>query len=62
MQFINRVFLIDDEPMFNLINQKIIYVTKFTKNVYCFTDATTAINELISILDNNPNQFPPVYF
>jgi len=30
MKITNSVFLIDDETMFNLINQKIIYIAKFS--------------------------------
>ncbi len=62
MQNINCVFLIDDEPMFNLINQKIILITKFAENVYDFIDANTAINELTYLLKKQPNHFPQVIF
>lgn len=62
MEYINSVFLIDDEHMFNLINQKIIYITKFTNNVYSYTDASIAIKDLKYLLKNNPHQFPHVIF
>ena len=62
MPIINSVFLIDDEPMFNLINQKIIDISKFSTNTFSYTDASTAVNELIFLLKNNPHQFPQIIF
>ncbi len=62
MQSINSVFLIDDEPMFNLINQKILQITKFTDNVYCYVDASTALNELKQIVYSTPINFPGIIF
>ncbi len=62
MQYINSVFFIDDEPMFNLINRKIMYITKFFDNVSCYNDGSIAINELLNLWNNNPSQFPHVIF
>ncbi len=62
MQSINSVFLIDDEPMFNLINKKILQIAKFTDNVYCYVDASTALNELKQIVYSTPANFPGIIF
>lgn len=62
MQSINSVFLIDDEPMFNLINQKILQITNFADNVYCYADASIALNDLKQIIDSTPINFPGIIF
>ncbi|MDZ4757373.1 MAG: response regulator [Bacteroidota bacterium] len=59
---INSVFLIDDEPMFNLINQKILQIAKFTNNVYCYVDASTALKELRQLIDLDLSSFPNIIF
>ena len=62
MQSINSVFLIDDERMFNLINQKILQITNFDDNVYCYADASIALNDLKQIIDSTPINFPGIIF
>jgi CheY-like chemotaxis protein len=62
MQPINHVFLIDDDPVVNMINKKIINLSNFTAKVTIHTEAKKALAEMNEIIDTDPLGFPDIIF
>ncbi|MCX6188205.1 MAG: response regulator [Bacteroidetes bacterium] len=62
MQPIQSVFLIDDELIVNMINEKIIKNSNSSIEVTKFSDAKVALAQLIHIIETDPDQFPDVIF
>ncbi len=61
MQPINSVLLIDDEPVFNMINERVIQMAKYSPKVSSFIDAGKALDEL-RLLAPEINRFPDFIF
>lgn len=59
---INSVFLIDDDPIVNMINKKIISISNFTPNVITYLGARKALNDLTNFIDTDPDKFPEIIF
>lgn len=57
-----KVFLIDDDRIFNLINEKTISMTNFARCVKAFLLAENALNELRHLSINEPENFPDIIF
>lgn len=62
MQQVNNVLLVDDDLMSNIINKKIIQVSKFTNNVAFYLRASEAIVYLKKLLTIKSADFPNVVF
>jgi CheY-like chemotaxis protein len=62
MQRVNSVLLIDDDPIFNMINKKIIQVARFAAKVTSHIDARDALLELQQYIDAGSSEFPDVIF
>lgn len=62
MRTINSVILIDDDRIFNLINEQTIHSSNFAIRVKAYTNAEVSLKELNDILQNNPEDFPEVIF
>jgi CheY-like chemotaxis protein len=62
MQRVNSVFLIDDDPMFNMINKKIIQVAKFANKVTSYLSARDALTELRQLIETGSSEFPDIIF
>ncbi len=62
MQAIQRVFLIDDDSIVNMINERIIKISNFTASVTCYLEARKALIDLNKIIDTEPDNFPDVIF
>lgn len=56
-----NVFLIDDDPVTNMINTKLIK-KNYNFNVTAFTNAQEALDQLKSWLNSSPDQFPDIIF
>ena len=62
MQQVNSVLLIDDDPMFSMINKKIIQVAKFAIKVTSHVNAKDALIELRQFINSGSSEFPDVIF
>ncbi|HMG15131.1 MAG TPA: response regulator [Saprospiraceae bacterium] len=62
METIKKIFLIDDDKIFNFINSKIISKTFSSINVVAFDNPQIALIELIRITEVNIDDFPDVIF
>jgi len=60
MQNLHSIFLIDDDPVVNMINKKIINMANYTPKVTSFVDAKQALDELNRIIDTDPDDFPEI--
>ncbi len=58
----NLVVLIDDDKTFNFINERIIRMSTFAKNIQSFVNANTALKELKANVATHPEVFPMVIF
>jgi len=62
MSALNRIFLVDDDIICNLIHAKVIENANFSKCVQEFTDPYIALNELQQILNSDPGSLPEIIF
>ncbi len=62
MKSIKRVLLVDDDPMTNLINEKIIHFTKGSSKVGSYLNQGKALDYLKKLVKNDSSQFPNVLF
>ena len=62
MRPMNRILLIDDDPMSNMINEKIIQQSKLTLKVDSYSDANAALKYLRKLAKINPAKFPTIIF
>ena len=62
MKSIKRVLLVDDDPMTNLINEKIIHFTKGSSKVGSYLNPGKALDYLKKLVKNDSSQFPNVLF
>ncbi len=62
MNQFNKVLLIDDDNIFNFLNQKIIEFGNFSKNVSSHVDANKALNELRLLSESGSEDLPDVIF
>jgi CheY-like chemotaxis protein len=62
MKELNLVLLIDDDKIFNFINEKIIRISTFAQNIKTFSNAVIALTALKELMERNHNSFPQVIF
>ena len=62
MPQINNVILIDDDEMFNFINEKTMEKATFAQKVKTFDNANSALDELRQLSISNPDEFPDIIF
>ncbi|MEO7529879.1 MAG: response regulator [Sediminibacterium sp.] len=62
MKTVNHAFLIDDDAMINMINTKMITISKLAKKVSCHTDAKEALEKLNQLWLTSPDEFPEIIF
>ena len=62
MQHLHTVLLIDDDPVFNMINKRIILSAKFTTQIKCYLYASEALAELKQSIRTGALGFPDVIF
>ena len=63
MRTINNVLLVDDDLIFNMINEKFIQKSTFAFNVVgCYVNATEALKFLSQLIKTNISQFPNIIF
>jgi CheY-like chemotaxis protein len=58
MSSIQRLYLIDDDKVFNVIHSKIIMHTAPVKNIHSFEDAGVALEKLRDLSVTNPDEIP----
>jgi len=59
---IKNIFLIDDDPIVNIISKKIIEKTEFAEKIEIFTNAGNALKELEEKFKNDINDLPQIVF
>lgn len=57
-----NVYLIDDDRLVNMINNKVIKLADFTSSLSVFSSAREALDKLIHIITNSPEEFPDIIF
>jgi len=57
-----NILLIDDDPIFNVINEAIIDAADFGKPVKSYCDANDAIRDLKKGVDGDGSPFPEIVF
>lgn len=62
MPLINYAVLIDDEPVFNFINKRIIRASKFASRVDIYSDTEKAFAFLKQLVHTDPDNFPNAIF
>ena len=62
MQHIHSVLLIDDDPIFNMINTRIILSAKVTTRIKSYLYASEALDELKQSINTGSLEFPDVIF
>ena len=62
MKALNKAMIIDDDALNNYICSKIITYTGFAKNTIDFTHADLALQHLIEIINENPDDLPEIIF
>lgn len=55
MHMINKIFLIDDDPITNFINKDIITELQLVQKMEIFTEAEAALDDLRNISSEDPN-------
>ncbi len=58
----NNIILIDDDPIFNFINSKVIQTTKLGFVVHIFDKAFEALDELSNIARSDANDYRCIIF
>ncbi len=59
---LQSIVLIDDDKVFNFINEKTLSQACFAVKTKVYISAEKALAELNEILENNPDKFPEVIF
>ena len=62
METFKIVYLIDDDPLVNMINQRVLYLANFSSRVVVYSKATLALKALNQLITTNPEEFPEVIF
>lgn len=62
MQEFNNVILIDDDPLVNMVNLKLMKTWSFASKIKSYLEPKKALAELKKVLKNNPDQFPDLIF
>jgi CheY-like chemotaxis protein len=62
MEPINNVLLVDNDPMCNMINERIIQISKLGLKVTSYLDANKALEYLRLLVHTEPSEFPDVIF
>lgn len=57
-----KILLLDDDPISNLINEKILQITGYDVKVNSFTDAKVALNYLNNVIKFEIDNFPDLIF
>ncbi len=61
-KYINNIFLVDDDKIFNLIHTKTIQKARMTVNVHSFCRADEAIENIKQTVGGNSQVFPNLIF
>jgi len=61
-KIIKNVFLIDDDPIVNILSKKIIEKINFCENVYVYRQASEALDELKKIEETEMHNCPDIIF
>jgi CheY-like chemotaxis protein len=61
MNTIKKVFLIDDDPVTNMINTKLLGKS-YNFNILTYTNAREALDQLLHFASLNPYEFPDIIF
>jgi len=61
MNTIKKVFLIDDDPVTNMINTKLLSKS-YNFNILTYTNAQEALDHLLRFVVSNPDEFPDIIF
>ncbi|MEO8150969.1 MAG: response regulator [Bacteroidia bacterium] len=59
---INKVFLIDDEAVFNMIHNKIMQKLNFAEHTKTYLNANEAIRDIKDALESHPDDLPDAIF
>jgi len=59
---IKNIFLIDDDPIVNIISKKIIEKAEFAEKIEIYTNACNALKELEEKFQNDKNNLPQIVF
>ena len=62
MKTVKHAFLIDDDPVTNLINLQVMEHSKLASRVSTFTDAKSALAKLKEIWESDPEKLPEIIF
>lgn len=62
MEKINTTYLVDDDPLVNIINEKILKKGLFAQNIKSFTEPEKALAKLEYLMTNQPAEFPDIIF
>ena len=59
---VNKVFLVDDDKIFNIFQKKVVEKAGLSNEVFAFENASNVIHQLRDMLLQNPEQIPDVIF
>src|SRR5436190_16468327 len=58
----NKVVLIDDDEMLNMINKKIMQKANYAENAVSYLNATDAIEDIKDAMQTHPGDLPDAIF
>jgi PAS domain S-box-containing protein len=58
----HKIYLIDDDPIVNIVSKKIIEKTEFAEKIEVFKDASLALQQLNKIFESDAKEFPDIIF
>lgn len=59
---IKSVYLIDDDPIVNIVSKKTIEKNRFAEKIFVHQNASNCLNELKAIYESDLNSFPEIIF
>ena len=59
---VNRISIVDNDWISNLISAKTIEMAGYPANITTFESAQTALDEMMQLLSSNPREFPDLIF
>jgi CheY-like chemotaxis protein len=62
MRAVEKVLIVDNDPISNIINERIIQISKFALKVGSYLDANEALEFLRQHIKNDLTKFPDVIF
>ncbi len=62
MKQINRIFLVDDDKVLNIVNSKMLRAAGYKNRITIFNSAQDALNEIEELVSSKHDELPQVIF